>query len=117
VADAVWDEALSGHTSGGTAGLALRDADLRGSRTVARGTVGTATTPSTTQFTASALSPAGAAADQFKGRIIAFDNDTATPELRGQLTDITASSAASLPLFTFTALTTAPSSGDTFSIL
>lgn len=117
VADAVWDEALSGHVGAGAAGLALRDADLRGSRTVARGTVGAATTPSTTQFTPSALSPAGAAADQFKGRIIAFDADTATPELRGQFTDITASSAAGLPLFTFTALTTAPSSGDTFSIL
>lgn len=117
IADAVWDEALSGHTTSGTGGAALRDADLRGSRTVVRGTAGTATTPSTTQFTPSALSPAGVAADQFKGRIIVWDNDTATTALRGQVTDITASSAAGLPLLTFTALTTAPSSGDTFSIL
>jgi hypothetical protein len=117
VADAVWDEALSGHVTSGSAGAGLRDADLRGARTVVRGTVGSATTPSTTQFTPSALSPAGAAADQFKGRILIFDNDTTTTALRGQATDITASSNAGTPLFTFTALTTAPSSGDTFSIV
>jgi hypothetical protein len=117
VADAVWDEAISGHVGAGSVGLALRDADLRGSRTTIRGTVGTATTPSTTQFTPSALDPSGAAVDQFKGRIIVFDNDTTTAALRGQATDITASTSAGLPLLTFTALTTAPSSGDTFSVL
>lgn len=85
-------------------------------RTVVRGTV-SATAPTTTTFTSSALSPVGVAADQFKGRIIVFDNDTTTTALRGQATDITASSAAANPLFTFTALTTAPASGDTFSIL
>ena len=42
--------------------------------------------------------------------------DTTTTALRGQSTDITASSAASNPLLTFTALTTAPANGDTFSI-
>ncbi len=89
---------------------------LYASRTVGRGTVG-ATSPSTTSFTPSALSPAGVAADQFKGRIIVFDNDTATTALRGQATDITASSAAALPLLTYSALSTAPSSGDTFSIV
>ena len=85
-------------------------------RTVVRGTV-SATSPSTTSFTASALSPAGVAADQFKGRILIFDNDTTTTALRGQATDITASSAAGLPLLTYTALTNAPTSGDTFSIV
>ena len=89
---------------------------LYADRTVVRGTV-SGTSPTTTTFTSSALSPAGVAADQFKGRIIVFDNDTTTTALRGQATDITASSAASNPLFTFTALTTAPQSGDTFSIL
>lgn len=116
IADAVWDEATSGHTSSGTAGLALRNTDLRGDRVVVRGTVGNATSPSTTQFTPSALSPAGASLDQFKGRIIVFDNDTATAALRGQATNITASSNSSTPLFTFSALSTAPASGDTFSI-
>lgn len=117
IADAVWDEAISGHVSAGTTGLALRDTDLRGSRTVIRGTVGTSTTPSTTQFTSSSITPAGAAIDQFKGRIIVFDNDTTTAALRGQATDITANSSASNPLLTFTALTTAPANGDTFSIV
>jgi hypothetical protein len=116
IADAVWDEALSGHTTSGTGGKAVLDTDLRGSRTVIRGTV-SGTSPSTTSFTPSALSPAGVAADQFKGRIIIFDNDTATTALRGQATDITANTAASLPVLTYTALTTAPSSGDTFSIV
>lgn len=115
IADAVCDEALSGHTTGGTVGKALLDTDLRGARTVIRGTsAGSATT---TTMTPSALSPAGVDADQFKGRILVFDNDTTTLALRGQATDITASTAASLPLLTFTALTAAPASGDTFSIL
>lgn len=117
VAGAILDEPLSAHTAVGSVGLAARDVDLRGSRTVVRGTAGAVTAPTTTQFTPSALSPAGAAAGQFKGRIIVWDNDTATLALRGQATDITASSAAALPLLTFTALTTAPVSGDTFSVL
>lgn len=84
-------------------------------RVVGRGTVG-ATSPGLTSFTPSALTPAGVAADQFVGRIIIFDRATTTTALRGQATDITASSAASLPLLTYTALTTAPQSGDTFGI-
>jgi hypothetical protein len=84
--------------------------------TVIRGTV-SGTSPTTTTFTSSALAPAGVDADQFKGRILVFDNDTTTTALRGQATDITANSGASNPLFTFTALTTAPQSGDTFSIV
>lgn len=73
-------------------------------------------TPSTTSIPTSACTPAGAAADQFKGRIITFDANTATTALRGQATDITASSNSATPTFTVTALTTAPASGDTFSI-
>lgn len=115
IADAVWDEATSGHTTSGSVGAALNDTDLRGSRTVIRGTVGGS--PTTTSMTPSAITPAGAVADQFKGRILVFDNDTSTPALRGQATDLTANTSAALPAFTFTALTTAPSSGDTFSIV
>lgn len=115
IADAVWDEATSGHTTSGSTGAALNDTDLRGSRTVIRGTVGGS--PTTTTMTPSAITPAGAVADQFKGRILVFDNDTSTAALRGQATDITANTSAALPAFTFTALTTAPSSGDTFSIV
>jgi len=73
-------------------------------------------TPSTTSIPTSACNPAGAAADQFKGRIITFDADTLTTALRGQSTDITASTNSSTPTFTVTALTTPPVSTDTFSI-
>jgi len=90
-------------------------ADIRGERTVCRGTVTTGA--STTSIPTSALTPAGAAADQFKGRIIIFDIDTATAALRGQATDITASSNSSTPTFTVTALTSTPASGDTFTIV
>lgn len=114
IADAVWDEPTSGHTSAGTFGKAVDDTDDRGARTVIRGTVSTGTT---TTMTPSSLSPSGAATDQFKGRIIIFDNDTSTAALRGQATDITASTNAALPQFTFSALSDAPQSGDTFSIV
>lgn len=84
--------------------------------TVIRGTVGP-TTPTTTSFTPSYVSPSGSAANQWRGRVIVFGNNTTTAALRGQATDITASSAAALPFLTFTALTTAPVSGDTFVIV
>lgn len=115
VSAAVLDEATASHLSAGTVGLAVRDADLRGSRVVVRGTSDVGAT--TTTMTVSALSPSGTATDQFKGRIIIFDAATTTAALRGQATDITANTAAALPAFTFTALTTAPSSGDTFTIV
>ncbi len=53
--------------------------------------------------------------DQFNGRIITFDDDTTTTALQGQQTDITGSTASS-DTFTFTALTTAAASGDTFMV-
>lgn len=90
---------------------------LRATKAVIRGTVGNATTPSSTQFTPSALTPAGVDLNQFVGRVIVFDNDTTTPAIRGQATAISASTAAALPLLTFTALSRAPASGDTFAIV
>lgn len=83
-------------------------------RAIGRGTVNG--TPSTTSIPTSSFTPAGAAADQFKGRIITFDADTTTTSLRGQSTDITANTNAGAPTFTVTALTTAPAVGDTFSV-
>lgn len=59
----------------------------------------------------SSLVPAAAVIDQFKGRILIFDKDTATANLRGQATDITANTAGGV--LTVTALTTAPANGDT----
>lgn len=78
-----------------------------------RGVVTTGAT--TTSIPTSSLTPAAAVTDQFKGRIVVFDNDTATANLRGQATDITASTSGGT--LTVTALTTAPASGDTFKII
>lgn len=84
--------------------------------TVIRGVVGP-TSPTTSSFTPSSVSPAGSVANQWVGRIIVFDNNTITAALRGQVTDITSSTAAALPLLLFTPLTNAPVSGDTFVIV
>jgi hypothetical protein len=64
---------------------------------------------------ASALT-ASAVDDQFIGRVIVFDTGTTTAALRGQATVITDYTHATLT-FTVTALTTAPASGDTFSVV
>lgn len=82
--------------------------------TVCRGVVDSGATNES--FTPSLLVPAGVVEDQFVGRIVVFDNDTLTAALRGQATDITANTAAALPVFTVTALTTAPAVGDKFKI-
>jgi len=53
--------------------------------------------------------------DQLNGRRIIFAKDTTTVALRGQATNITGTTAAGK--LTFTALTTAPAVGDTFSVV
>jgi hypothetical protein len=78
------------------------------------GTVGVGST--TTSIITSSLVPAGSVADQFKGRLITFSDDTTTAALRGQSTDITGSTASATPTLTVTPLTTAAVMGDTFSI-
>lgn len=78
------------------------------------GTVGSAST--TTSIVTSSVTPASSTADSLKGRILTFSDDTTTVALRGQSTDITASSASATPTLTVTALTTAAVSGDVFSI-
>jgi len=75
-------------------------------------TVGAAST--TTSIVTSAMDPAAAVTDQFKGKIVTFDANTTTANLRGQSTDITASTA--LGVLTVTALTDAPVSGDIFVV-
>jgi hypothetical protein len=84
----------------------------RAARAISKGTVGSAST--TTSVVTSAIDPAASVTDQWKGLIMAFDKDTTTVGLRGQKTDITGSSTGGV--FTVTALTTAPVSGDTFTI-
>jgi hypothetical protein len=78
------------------------------------GTAGLGSTP--TSIITSSLTPAGSVADQFKGRMITFSDDTTTAALRGQSTDITASTASATPTLTVTPLTAAAVTGDTFSI-
>lgn len=99
------------------ANMNVVDKPFSATKTVLRGTVGNTPSPTTTGFTPSSVAPAGAVANQWVGRILVFDNDTTTAALRGQATDITAATSAALPALTFTALTTAPVSGDTFSIV
>ncbi|SOD42352.1 hypothetical protein [Nitrosovibrio sp. Nv4] len=78
------------------------------------GTVGSGST--TTSIVTSSVTPAASVADQFKGRLLTFADDTTTAALRGQSTDITASTASATPTITVTALTTSPTSGDRFAI-
>jgi len=76
------------------------------------GTIGSGST--TTNLVTSALDPASAAIDQFRGKVVTFDANTTTANLRGQSTDITANTAGGV--LTVTALTTAAVSGDIFVI-
>lgn len=100
----------------GTFGLALFTSNLdKSTKAIGRGVATTG--GSTTSVPTSSCTPAGAAADQFKGRVILFDADTTTSALRGQATTISASSNAAAPVFTVSTLTNAPASGDTFSII
>lgn len=78
------------------------------------GTVGSGTN-TTTKISTSSLTPANVAAGQFTGRIVIFDDTTATTSLRGQATSITTDDGAGN--LTVVAMTTAPSAGDTFVIL
>lgn len=79
---------------------------------VVRGVCGSSST--TTSIITSALTPAAAVTDQFKGRIVVFEAETTTTNLRGQVTDITASTSGGV--LTTSPLTTACVSGDRFMI-
>lgn len=86
-------------------------------RAVQGNVIATASTGcTTTSITTSSMTPAASVTDQLKGRILTFADDTTTAALRGQATDITGSTASGTPTLTVTALTTAPASGDTFTI-
>ena len=78
------------------------------------GTVGSGST--TTNIVTSSLTPAATVADQFKGRILTFPQSTTTVNLRNQGANITANTTGASAAFTVPALTTAPVSGDIFTI-
>ena len=95
---------------------ALYASDARLGRSAMGIVLGTATTGgTTTSIPTSSLDPSATATDQFKGRVVIFDKDTTTAALRGQATDITASTSGGT--LTVTALSTAPVNGDTFTIV
>ena len=75
-------------------------------------------TPTATSIPTSAIAPATSVGDQLKGQILMFKFDTTTAALRGQKAAITASTSSATPTLTVEAgaLTTAPVSGDTFTI-
>lgn len=85
----------------------------RGVRGVGLGTCTTGC--SQVSIVCSSISPTGQANDQFKGKVMTFDDNTTTLQLRGQSTLISAFTN-STSTFTVDTLTTAPSSGDTFTI-
>lgn len=84
-----------GAINGSTARLAAFDRAVAGN---VIGTVGAGST--TTTIVSSALAPAGSVMTQFKGRNITFADNTTTAALRGQMTDITSSTASATPTFT-----------------
>lgn len=96
--------------AGATAGATNLD---RSARAIVRGTVGSSS--STTSIVTSSLDPAASVTDQFKGRVVVFDRDTTTANLRGQATDISGSTSGGV--LTVSALSDAPVSGDTFTVL
>lgn len=100
IADGVWDEARSGHTTAGTYGESFLG--------VVNGQAATGTL-STTAFTTNLTE---ATNDHYNGRIVVF----ITGVLAGQATDITDYDGSS-KLVTVTAMTEAPSNGDRFVIV
>jgi hypothetical protein len=88
---------------------------LAGERTAMRGTVSTGS--STTSITTSALTPATTTANQIKDRVVIFDNDTTTAALRGQVAQITASTASATPTLTVSTMVATPASGDRFTVV
>lgn len=80
-----------------------------------RGTVGTGST--TTSIVTSAMSPATGTADQIKDRVVVFDGNTTTAALRGQVAQISASSASATPTLTVSTMVASPASGDKFTVV
>lgn len=100
-----------GSINGVTGGVGGLD---RSTRTIVLGTATTGGT--TTSIPTSSLAPAASVTDQFKGRVVIFDEDTTTAGLRGAAAAITTSTSGGT-LTVSPALPATPASGDTFAIL
>jgi len=107
IADAVWDEAYSGHTTAGTFGK-LMDI-LRKANYVTEGSVAAGGTPTTTVFRTDLTEPNGT-----------FDNQTllfVSGDLQGESAPIEEYSVTNGQITLGDALTAAPTAGDAFVIL
>ena len=107
IADAVWDEAYSGHTTAGTFGK-LMDI-LRKANYVTEGSVAAGGTPTTTVFRTDLTEPNGT-----------FDNQTllfVSGDLQGESAPIEAYSVTNGQITLGDALTAAPTAADAFVIL
>jgi len=100
---------------GGDAASAARLA--KSVRTVARGVVGASA--SSVSLPTSLFTVPGTVTNQFVGRIVVFDEDTLTTDLRMQATRITGSTIGANPTLTVDqlAILGSPQAGDTFSVL
>jgi len=110
IADAVWDEAYSGHTTAGTFGK-LMDT-LRKSNTVIEGTIQASPTPTTTVFRISGADyPTGA----LVGSVLWMNSGT-SQEQNSPILSTTNNGDGTITVTLENALVTAPSAGDTVLI-
>jgi hypothetical protein len=110
IADAVWDEAYSGHTTAGTFGK-LMDT-LRKSNTVIEGTIQASPTPTTTVFRISGADyPTGA----LIGSVL-WMNSGASQEQNSPIVNTVNNGDGTITVTLENALVTAPSAGDTVLI-
>jgi hypothetical protein len=110
IADAVWDEAYSGHTTAGTFGK-LMDT-LRKSNTVIEGTIQASPTPTTTVFRISGADyPTGA----LTGSVL-WMNSGASQEQNSPILTTVNNGDGTITVTLENALVTAPSAGDTVLI-
>jgi hypothetical protein len=111
IADAVWDEAYSGHTTAGTFGK-LMDI-LRKANAVVEGTVLASPAPTTTTFSVSGLNyPTGA----FRHSVLWFADDATLAEQNSPILTYTNNGDGTSTIVLEEPLTAAPIAGDTILI-
>jgi hypothetical protein len=88
--------------------------DAVNAKSTIEGTANTGSTTTSIVIKSSNVTPT--VTNQWKGRVLLFDNDTPTAALRGQGAPIDSSSTTTLTFAAPNALTTAPAENDTFTI-
>lgn len=111
IADQVWDETQSAHTTAGSTGWALNL--IRKSNPIVEGTVLASPAPTTTTFTVSGLSyPTGA----FRHAVLWFADDATLAEQNSPILTYTNNGDGTSTIVLEEALTSAPTAGDTVLI-